>query len=190
MYNTKITSEWTCECLTNNPLRLKRCAVCGKEIPYRIIEKIYHEEIKVQKDYIYNEHLNKATIRCNKYGERMQKMQKIIAPITIALIVICTGLRNYYFPQDIKNDIKQYQMLREERFMTDISGMGDKLTGWKSSCLIVKRTLENSKEAVSVVVDRLFDGSKRKYKNLNEKKFIKIQKKIRTVINYVTRKFK
>lgn len=120
----------------------------------------------------------------------MQKMQKIIAPITIALIVICTGLRNYYFPQDIKNDIKQYQMLREERFMTDISGMGDKLTGWKSSCLIVKRTLENSKEAVSVVVDRLFDGSKRKYKNLNEKKFIKIQKKIRTVINYVTRKFK
>ncbi len=78
MYNTKITSEWTCECLTNNPLRLKRCAVCGKEIPYRIVEKIYHEEIKVQKDYIYNEHLNKATIRCNKYGERMQKMQKII----------------------------------------------------------------------------------------------------------------
>ena len=78
MYNTKITSEWTCECLTNNPLRLKRCAVCGKEIPYRIVEKIYHEEIKVQKDYIYNEHLNKATFDVINMEKECKKCKKLL----------------------------------------------------------------------------------------------------------------
>jgi len=63
-----ITTFWECECSAKNPLRFRKCKACGRDMPDSFAHKIYYEELKAQKAFVFVENAEKSKIRCLKIG--------------------------------------------------------------------------------------------------------------------------
>lgn len=54
--------------LSKNPLRFRKCKACGRDMPDSFAHKIYYEELKAQKAFVFVENAEKSKIRCLKIG--------------------------------------------------------------------------------------------------------------------------
>lgn len=83
----KISTSWSCECGTVNPLRYRKCKVCGKEIPFSVREMIYLEELQLQKRNFAEELRQKRILRYQKQQKDLRNKQLVL----IILLVIVLG---------------------------------------------------------------------------------------------------
>ena len=80
-----ITTFWECECSAKNPLRFRKCKACGRDMPDSFAHKIYYEELKAQKAFVFVENAEKSKIRCLKIGSFLEGWENAIVPIMIML---------------------------------------------------------------------------------------------------------
>ena len=82
-----ITTFWECECSAKNPLRFRKCKACGRDMPDSFAHKIYYEELKAQKAFVFVENAEKSKIRCLKIGSFLEGWENAIVPIMIMLVI-------------------------------------------------------------------------------------------------------
>mgnify|MGYP003106157414 FL=1 len=113
-----ITTFWECECSAKNPLRFRKCKACGRDMPDSFAHKIYYEELKAQKAFVFVENAEKSKIRCLKIGSFLEGWENAIVPIMIMLVIMLNGRRICLDSGTVYNCTYERLVERQERLLT------------------------------------------------------------------------
>lgn len=190
MSNKLITSLWECECSSKNPLRLRKCKSCGREIPYHYLSQIYYEELKAQKAFVLSEDFETSRKRCLKIGNSLEKMRSVVVPIMLAVLVVCNIGRIYFDNTNIEDALFNNLICREERLWNEVEIVQGRLTGLKKAPVVIETAISaiiSSFEDVSTGIIESQIGSN---KHIEYKKIEQTIDKIEGVIEYATDKLR
>ncbi len=86
-----VTRQWTCSCRSVNGLRHKACPLCGKAIPAEVCQKVYSEELAMQKQAVADE----LRRRHNRFWQRnegkIHRGAKLCRFISLVLVAVFIG---------------------------------------------------------------------------------------------------
>ncbi len=186
MNKNNIISSWECECLSQNPIRARRCKACGRSIPNQVLSQIYYEELKQQKALVIIEDLELSEERCLKIGNILEKRKRTIVPAMIALVIILNagryclsiGNTNAYVHDGIER--------RQERFWNETNNVQEAMDGLKSTPLVVAASYNAIVTKVMEVTEGIYNNHEMSEKHVDYGKIEHARRKIEGVIEYVT----
>lgn len=184
-----ITTFWECECSAKNPLRFRKCKACGRDMPDSFAHKIYYEELKAQKAFVFVENAEKSKIRCLKIGSFLEGWENAIVPIMIMLVIMLNGRRICLDSGTVYNCTYERLVERQERLLTEVDNFQGTMTGLKSTPLVFGKICSDIIDRIEDVSEGVVDKQEESRKYINQKKIERTKTKIEGVIEYVTNKF-
>mgnify|MGYP004472996247 FL=1 len=188
MSGHNISTFWTCECDTTNPLRKRNCTACGRRMPDDFLNKIYKEEISVHKLFFKGLSRKKEIAKCEKIGGVLAKIQGGTVVCFILLFFVCNGTRFYFYPETISDFKKNYVCYRESRIADELHEFSQELANIKKVSDVLGQVLINAWDSAEDVREGLSKDSN--HGSINEEKVNHIAERITEAINYVTGKLR
>ena len=184
-----IATFWECECSAKNPLRFRKCKACGRDMPDSFAHKIYYEELKAQKAFVFVENAEKSKIRCLKIGSFLEGWENAIVPIMIMLVIMLNGRRICLDSGTVYNCTYERLVERQERLLTEADNFQGTMTGLKSTPLVFGKICSDIIDRIEDASEGVVDKQEESRKYINQKKIERTKTKIEGVIEYVTNKF-
>ena len=189
MGEKRITSLWECECSSKNPLRSRKCKTCGRDMPEYIANKIYYEELKEQKAFVFIEDQEESKNRCLKIGSFLESVKNIVVPITILIVIAINAGRIYLDSYNFSNYTSEILEDRQERLWCEMDNAKGRMNGLKTTPVVVETIFSDIVFEITNVSKCLSVKPKVFGKNIEYEKIEKIKNKIGRVTEYVTNSF-
>lgn len=172
-----LTTQWTCSCGAINGLRNRNCCRCGNGIPDHICQKIYREELIVQRKFFQAVNLQNHKEFWAKHGKTIisaSKVCKIVGIVFVLLSAVCLiAVREQIRVDDIVCRFSVVETVVANRAdTTDI-----KLRDFEEDMFLFKRSLKSELEN--------FEKEFMEFRVLLDQRIEQIKEKKEEISNYV-----
>lgn len=173
-----LTTQWTCSCGTTNGLRNSNCYKCGKNIPAHICQKIYWEELFIQRKRFRDQNILKHKNFWEKHSKTLVSGSKLCKILSFVFVVLFTvGL--VIMREQIRIEDITYRFSTVGTVVTDRTETSDiQLREFEEDLFPSKRSFESELDNLEKeFVD---------FCNLLEQRAEQIKNKKEEILNYVS----
>ena len=189
MGEKSITSLWECECSSKNPLRYRKCKTCGRDMPVFFANKIYYEELKEQKAFVFIEDREESRNRCLKAGNFLERAKNSVIPIMVVLVIALNAGRIYLDSDNINKYTSESLEDRRDRLWSELDNTKETMNGLRSTPVVIGNIYSDTIFKITDVSKGFSTKQEESVKDIDYKKIVKVKNKIERAIKYVTSKF-